>query len=384
MSLTQPAPLDQATLIGSTAVIKLSLIDASPFNPRKEFDKGEDADLDASIKERGLLENLVVRPKTGGRYELMGGERRWRSLKRIGAAEAQCNIREADDATAMAIQIVENLQRRDLGPLEEAEAFARLQAQDPKKWTVKEIAKAVGKTDRFVQQRIAIATNLGPDLKKRFSDGALSVEAARTLAALPGDVQKQIPSYAIEDNDAARIRRAAFDICIPETAAQFDVAAYKGDWILDDKQRRFFADLPQFMELQKPAAEKKLAEVRAEWPKAELVTAAEAGELHWADAQYPSDYSSRVSTCQRDGDKPAKFLVPREECRAIVWVAPNGQIRKALGVCTAAMITRAENKRHTQRAATANTRVKSPEGEKKDHKTERLAFNASIVVRHAC
>ena len=367
---------------GAAVLVKLAQIDPSPFNPRKEFPKDEIAELAESIKAQGLLEPLVVRVKPGKqaeRYELMGGERRLRALKLIGADAAMCMVRNADDAAAIAIQIVENLQRQDLGPLEEAEAFAKLQAQDPKTWTAQAIAKAVGKTDRFVQQRIAIAGGLSAPLKKKFSEGEISVEIARTLAPLPAAVQSEIPTWAIQRNDAAEVRRLAFQICIPETAAKFDVALYKGDWIEGDKKRRYFADTAQFMKLQRPAAEKKLAEVQKDWPKAELVTAEQADNWHWADEQYLYSHSS-VAQSQRNGDQPVRYYVPKEACTAIVWISLNGEIRKALGVCSKAAITAAANKR--QQASSARY-ARPTARETPDHKKARQTFNTAVATAAA-
>ena len=372
-ALTHPATPAQQ-LHGAIVTIAVASIKASDTNPRKTFEGIEE--LADSIKAQGLLENLVVRPlPKAGDYELIAGERRLRALKLAKIETALCKVLNVDDGTAMAAQIVENLQRQDIGPLEEAEAFAKLQAQDPKKWTPQAIAATVGKTDRFVQQRIAIATGLSAPLKKKFAEGEIGVEAARTLAPLPASVQNALPSWVIDRGDAADIRRQAFELCIPETAAKFDAALYTGTWIEGDKGRRYFGDTALFMKLQRAPAEKKLAEVRKDWPAAEIVSIDDAAKLHWADQQYSYSHSSAAND-GRDGDVPRKFLVPKEKCTAIVWIAANGEIRKALGVCTAAAITAAANKRQT---TTTTTRFKSPEGEKKDHKVARLAFNAAIA-----
>lgn len=388
-SLTHPATPAQQ-LHGAIVSIAVASIKASDTNPRKDFEGIEE--LADSIKAQGLLQPIVLRPanvKEGGKagsYEIIAGERRLRALKLAKIETALCKVLNVDDGTAMAAQIVENLQRQDIGPLEEAEAFARLQAQDPKKWTPQAIAATVGKTDRFVQQRIAIATGLSAPLKKKFAEGEIGVEAARTLAPLPLSVQNALPSWVIDCGDASDIRRQAFELCIPETAAKFDVALYTGAWIESDppgatkgatKGRRYFGDTALFMKLQRPQAEKKLAEVRKDWPTAELVSVDDAAKLHWADQQYSYSHSSAAND-QREGDVPRKFLVPKEKCSAIVWIAANGEIRKALGVCSAAAITAAANKRQ-QSAPSSTSRMKSPAGEPKDHKTARVAFNAALA-----
>lgn len=356
--------------------IALDRIQESALNPRKDFDKEGIAELAESIRSQGLQQNLIVRPtKKADHYELMGGARRLRALRRLKAEGAMCKVVTADDGQSLAAQIVENLQRKDLAPLEEAEAFAKLQAQDPKVWTAAAIAKAVGKTDRFVQQRLAIAKGLSAPLKKKFAEGELSIEAARTLAPLPASVQSKIPDWSIKSGDAADIKRQAYQLCIPESAAKFDITLYKGAWIEDDKGRRYFSDTDQFRKQQRPAAEKKLAEVQKDWPNAELVSADEAAKWHWADEQYVYSHGN-VANSQRDGDQPARYYVPKEKCTAIVWISLNGEIRKALGVCSAAAVTAAATKR--QEASSA--RYSRPTAkEPPEHRTARQAFNTALA-----
>lgn len=374
-SFTQPAtPAD--LMAGAIVSIKLAAIVPSPFNPRRDFDKAGIDELALSIKAQGLLENLVVRPgKKANTFELMGGERRFRALQQLKLEEAPCKVLKADDGQALAIQIVENLQRQDLGPLEEAEAFAALQAADPKKWTVQAIAAAVGKTDRFVQQRIAIATGLSAPLKKKFVEGKISIEAARTLAPLPVSVQNEIPQWALE-RGADDIRRAAFERCIPETAAKFAITLYTGSWIESDKGRRYFGDPAQFLKLQTVAAEKKLAEVKQEWSDATLIDADEAKKLRWADERYGWN---GLDSEQRKGDVPTKWTVPKDKCRAVVWIAPNGEIRKALGVCSQAALEKVRQAAASRNSRSSGTRSAGPKPEPKDHKAARLAFNQAVA-----
>lgn len=358
--------------------IPLSLIDESPFNPRKEFTGIED--LAASIKAQGLLEGLLLRPgRKTGRFELVFGARRLRALKLNKTADVtNYDVRDLTDADAKAAQIVENLQRENVGTLEEAEGFAQLQAEDPKKWTALEIAKAVGKTDRFVQQRLAIARNLAPEMKKKLAADQITVETARTLAGFPAAVQRELPNWAL-DRDADTVRRQLFERCIPQSAAKFDVALYKGDW-LENGNRKFFADTAQFMKLQRAAAEKKLAEVQMDWPGAVIVPTERAGNFYWPDAT--THWSIDNANSSREGDKPRGFKVPKEKCMAIVWIAGNGEIRKALGVCDKdkieAAITAAERKR--ARSSGGGSRSVSQTPEKADHRKARIAFNAAVTA----
>ena len=353
--------------------IPLDRIAESPFNPRKDFPKESIAELADSIKARGLLEPLVVRPtKKPEHYELMAGHRRLRALKLNGAPGALCNVIRADDGQARATLIVENLQREDLGPMEEAEAFHALHLQDPKAWSVTAIAQAVGKTPRFVQQRLAIAGGLSAPLKKRFVEGRLSVEAARIVAPLPASIQNALPDWATENSDSDQLRRQIFELCIPESAAKFDVALYKGEFMEDGKKRRYFPDAVQFRKLQRPAAEKKLEEVRQEWPKAQLVDLEAIKGWLWADETWAfADYNLEHQS--RPGDQPRKYAVPKEKCTALVWIAGNGEIRKALGVCRGSAIEAAGKRR------SASSVSRGPVNEKAAHKKERVAFNDAVA-----
>jgi ParB/RepB/Spo0J family partition protein len=367
-------------------VLAIALDKIAPplFNPRKTFE-GID-ELAASIKERGLLQNLVVQPnvKKPGTFILVAGERRLRALKLNKETMAPCKVIDADSGEALAATIVENLQRQDIGELEEAEGFAALQDTNPEKWTAMAIAKAIGKvSDRFVQQRLTIARGLSPSRKKEFAEGKMTVEAARTLATFPAPVQNAVPSYAIEQG-GARIIQCALEQCIPETAAKFDLALYKGEFLTDAKQRRYFVDTAQFLKLQRPLAEKKVAEIKGEWPDAKLVTLKDAKEKwYWSDQAYAYSHGHGTAGADhRQGDVPAKFYVPKDKSTAIVWIAQNGEIRKALGVCTAAAINAQTAKRNSSSSAARRGPIGGG-GEKPAHRKEREAFNKAIATKAA-
>jgi ParB/RepB/Spo0J family partition protein len=376
------ATLPTQIVLGGIIDIDLAKIASSPNNPRKTF--GDIDELAASIVVHGLLENLVVRPnaKKPGTYILVAGERRLRALKLNKATSAPCKVIEADEGQALAAAIVENLQRDGITALEEAEAFAALQDTDPAKWNAMAIAKTIGKTDRFVQQRITIARGLSMPLKKRFAAGELTVEAARTLATFPPTIQADVPDWAIADGET-RIRERALLLCVPESAAAFDVALYKGDYLEDAKKRRYFADTAQFLKLQRPAAEKKLEEVKAEWPDANLVTAEDAGtKWHWSDQQYAYGHGSGTPSREmRAGDVPTRFFVPKVKSTAIVWIAANGEIRKALGVCTADAINEQSKKGRDASATNRAAPARHTGGEKPAHRQEREAFNKALVAK---
>lgn len=121
--------------------IDIKLIDPNPFQPRKEWKKEEIVSLARSIISQGILQPLVIRT-AGGRYQLIAGERRLRAAREAGLKRVPVVVREADDQQMLALALVENIQRRDLGPVEKAEAFQRLSSEFG--LTQKEMGKKVG------------------------------------------------------------------------------------------------------------------------------------------------------------------------------------------------------------------------------------------------
>src|SRR5258708_3860465 len=106
--------------------IALTQITTSPFQPRKRFSREQLDELVSSIRKQGIIQPLIVRIVGGGRYELIAGERRWRAATEIGLETVPVIVRSASDREALELALVENLQRADLGPLEEAEAYSIL------------------------------------------------------------------------------------------------------------------------------------------------------------------------------------------------------------------------------------------------------------------
>lgn len=264
-----------------TRLIPLADIDPSPDNPRKAFEEEPLAQLAASIAEQGLLQPIVVRPK-GERFEIVAGERRYRALKINEATEALCLVREGDDeATTRALRIIENLQRADIKPVEEADAFLALAELDPKKWNATTIGKAIGMSDRFVAQRISIARNLAPDLKEKLKAGELKIEIARVLAAWPQTLQAKVQMHSWAD--ASHIRRQLIDMVVPVSRAGFDPALYTGEIVEHDGERHF-VDPKEFRRLQTEAARTLAAALQNDYPTAAFVGSDVLnGRYVWAD-----------------------------------------------------------------------------------------------------
>jgi len=167
--------------------ISVAAIAPSPFNPRREFNKEALGELTDSIRVLGVQVALIVRPAGKG-YELIAGERRWRAAKIAGLAEVPAVVRALDDAAARAVQIVENLQRQDLAPLEEAQGFRDYLDNGGE---IKALAAAVGKSPRYIYARMQMLT-LAPAALKELAEGKISPGHASELAALPAPLQQEV------------------------------------------------------------------------------------------------------------------------------------------------------------------------------------------------
>lgn len=173
---------------GEVAKIPLKSIVPNPLQPRQEFSEEELRELSDSIRENGLLQPLVVRPSpsANGRYELVAGERRFRSLQSLGWVDAPAMVREVDDETLLVLALVENLQREALNPLEEAEGYQML--GEKFSLTQEQIARAVGK-DRSTVANTLRLLKLPHSLRRMVGAGDLSPGHARALLPLEDPVR---------------------------------------------------------------------------------------------------------------------------------------------------------------------------------------------------
>ena len=153
-------------------------IAGSPFQPRKNFKAAAIKELADSIKEQGILQPLVVRPRSRGGYELIAGERRLRAAKLAGLARVPALIRDVDDKSGLEISLVENLQREELDPVEEAEAFRRLLTEF--EYTQEELSRRVGK-DRATVANALRLLNLPETIKDDLRAGRITAGHARAL-----------------------------------------------------------------------------------------------------------------------------------------------------------------------------------------------------------
>lgn len=182
--------------------VEVSRIRPNPFQPRAEFDEGEIAALAESLKRQGVLQPVVVRPAEGGFYELVAGERRWRASKKAGLDRIPAVIREVDDRRMLEMALVENIQRRDLNPIEKARAFRQLMQLNS--WTQEEVADAVGLGRPTVANFIRLL-ELPPEIQEAVSRGTITMGHARALLGVaPRSAQLQMLRRIIEEDLSVR------------------------------------------------------------------------------------------------------------------------------------------------------------------------------------
>lgn len=187
---------------GKTVSLRISEIEPNREQPRKQFDEAALADLAASIEQHGVLQPLLVRPLPGGGYQLVAGERRWRASRMAGLTEVPVVVREMTDREASELALIENLQRQDLNPMEEALGYRTLMEQYG--MTQEEAAQAVNKSRPAVANALRLL-NLPEELAELVRDGRLSAGHARTLLSFEtADEQKRAADAVIKQDLSVR------------------------------------------------------------------------------------------------------------------------------------------------------------------------------------
>lgn len=166
--------------------LPLDLIQRGKYQPRRDMDPQALEELAQSIKNHGVMQPIVVRPVEGGRYEIIAGERRWRASQQAGLERVPALVREVPDEAAIAMALIENIQREDLNPIEEAVALQRLQQEF--QLTQQQVADAVGKSRVSVSNLLRLIA-LPEEIKTLLSHGDLEMGHARALLGLPADQQ---------------------------------------------------------------------------------------------------------------------------------------------------------------------------------------------------
>jgi ParB family chromosome partitioning protein len=173
--------------------VALGRIQPCPFQPRKDFSPETLRELADSIKAQGIVQPLIVRERDG-RLELIAGERRWRAAQLLGLTEVPVIVREADDRAVLELALIENLQRENLNPIEEAQGYAQLIEQFQLKQ--EEVAIKVGKSRAVVTNALRLL-KLAPPLQNYLRDGRLSVGHAKVILGLSSEKQQHLAAERI-------------------------------------------------------------------------------------------------------------------------------------------------------------------------------------------
>ncbi|RRU93688.1 ParB/RepB/Spo0J family partition protein [Stutzerimonas xanthomarina] len=166
--------------------LPLDLIQRGKYQPRRDMDPQALEELAHSIKNHGVMQPIVVRPVSGGRFEIIAGERRWRASQQAGLEKVPALVREVPDEAAIAMALIENIQREDLNPIEEAVALQRLQQEF--QLTQQQVADAVGKSRVSISNLLRLIA-LPEEIKTLLSHGDLEMGHARALLGLPAEQQ---------------------------------------------------------------------------------------------------------------------------------------------------------------------------------------------------
>ena len=175
----------------SFVTLRTDQIRASRFQPRTSMNEAALEELKASIKKSGVIEPVIVRPQAHGIYELVAGERRWRATQSLGIAEIPAIIKPLSDKDALEISLVENVQREDLNPIDEARGYARLLEEFG--YTQEDIAEAVGR-DRATIANLLRLLALPEEIQRAVRGGLVTMGHARALLAVE-DRAKQLALF---------------------------------------------------------------------------------------------------------------------------------------------------------------------------------------------
>jgi ParB family chromosome partitioning protein len=199
--------------IAEFQTVPISQLEESRTNPRKHFAKDSLQDLTQSVKEKGILVPLLVRrvevpdtrpgTKYGNAFEIIAGARRYRAAKAAGFTEIPILIRDLNDEQALEVQVIENLQRSDVHPLEEAQGYKQLLEKG--KYEIADLAAKVGKSESYIYQRLKLA-ELVPAGEKAFLEETLSAGHAILIARLQPEQQKEALEYALDEYDKPSVR----------------------------------------------------------------------------------------------------------------------------------------------------------------------------------
>ncbi|WP_429940946.1 ParB/RepB/Spo0J family partition protein [Agrobacterium vitis] len=203
--MDQPVPVDESrALVSANRMVPIEFVSRNPRNPRRYFDETVLQELAGSIRQHGIVQPVVVRTVATGRYEIIAGERRWRAAQLAGLVEIPVIVRDVDDRTALELAIVENVQRADLNPLEEAMGYEQLIAEHG--YTQNDLGEIIGKSRSHVANSLRLL-KLPDPVRDMLADGSLSAGHARALVSTsdPNSLARQIVSKGMSVRDAERL-----------------------------------------------------------------------------------------------------------------------------------------------------------------------------------
>ena len=176
--------------------VNLNEIEPNEEQPRKQFEKESLNELKESIEQFGIIQPIIVRKKED-KYEIIAGERRWRAAKEAKLEEIPCIIKEIDDKEAMKLALIENIQREDLNPIEEASAYKSL--MENYKLTQEDLAKAIGKSRSYIGNTVRLL-KLDEGIIQNIAEGKLSSSHGRALLAIPNKKERLKTADEIVNN----------------------------------------------------------------------------------------------------------------------------------------------------------------------------------------
>src|SRR5262249_10536359 len=228
---------------GELRTILLSEIVPPTNNVRQEFDEKSLAELAESIRQQGVLQPILVREiqtSKAGKYKIVAGERRYRAAKLAGLEVIPAQIREMNDEEALSAQIVENLEREDVHPLDEAEGFLRLRQE--MKLEIHDIAARVARDARHIARRLAL-TNLIDEAREDFRKGRITLAHALEICRLAPEIQKQALAACYETKPVFNKKRNGYDY-VPDKGQPARPVSFLKEWLaknvyLNLKQARF-------------------------------------------------------------------------------------------------------------------------------------------------
>ena len=202
------APAAGATAGGGVRTLPVEYLRPGKYQPRHHFDQAAIDDLTQSVREKGVIQPLLVRQLAENAYEIIAGERRWRAAQAAMLHDVPVVVRELDDSEALELALIENLQRQDLTPLEEAEGFRRL--MDEFQHTQEALAKALGKSRSHVANMIRLL-GLPEPVKRMMDEGTLSAGHARALltAEDPIALAKQVVERGLNVRQTEKLAQDA-------------------------------------------------------------------------------------------------------------------------------------------------------------------------------